>query len=52
MNQWPANLPGFREQTLLYMTTMEALCQKLVRLYALALDLPAIISTPAFPSRT
>ena len=40
-NQWPPNLPGFREQTLKYMSTMEALCQKLVRLYALALDLPA-----------
>jgi isopenicillin N synthase-like dioxygenase len=39
-NQWPANLPGFREQTLQYMSTMEALCRKLVRLYALALDLP------------
>ena len=33
-------LPGFREQTLTYMDTMEALCRKLVRLYALALDLP------------
>ena len=40
-NQWPADLPGFREQTLKYMSTMEALCQKLVRLYALALNLPA-----------
>jgi isopenicillin N synthase-like dioxygenase len=39
-NQWPENLPGFREQTLKYMSTMEALCQRLVRLYALALDLP------------
>jgi isopenicillin N synthase-like dioxygenase len=35
------DLPGFREQTLKYMSTMEALCQKLVRLYGLALDLPA-----------
>src|SRR6478752_838991 len=26
-NQWPANLPGFREQTLRYMSTMEALCR-------------------------
>ena len=34
------NLPGFREQMLDYMGTMEALCRKLVRLYALALDLP------------
>ena len=41
MNQWPENLPGFREQTLKYMTTLETLCKKLVTLYALALDLPA-----------
>ena len=40
MNKWPADLPGFREQTLKYMDTLEALCRKLVRLYALALDLP------------
>jgi isopenicillin N synthase-like dioxygenase len=40
MNKWPADLPGFREQTLEYMNTLEALCQKLVKLYALALDLP------------
>jgi isopenicillin N synthase-like dioxygenase len=41
MNKWPAGLAGFREQTLCYMNTLEALCQKLVPLYALALDLPA-----------
>ena len=40
-NQWPANLPGFREQTLTYMEAMEAMCLKLVPLYALALGLPA-----------
>src|SRR6185503_8943412 len=40
-NQWPANLPGFREQTLKYMAAMEALCLRLVPLYALALGLPA-----------
>jgi isopenicillin N synthase-like dioxygenase len=39
-NKWPADLPGFREQTLRYMTTLETLCRKLVKLYALALDLP------------
>lgn len=39
-NKWPADLPGFRETTLAYIATLEALCQKLVRLYALALDLP------------
>jgi len=40
-NQWPENLPGFREQTLKYLDTLEALCRRLVPLYALALDLPA-----------
>lgn len=39
-NKWPADLPGFREQTLRYMTTLETLCRRLVKLYALALDLP------------
>jgi isopenicillin N synthase-like dioxygenase len=39
-NKWPADLSGFREAALAYMGTLEALCQKLVRLYALALDLP------------
>ncbi|WP_422000423.1 isopenicillin N synthase family dioxygenase [Reyranella sp.] len=43
MNKWPdeAAIPGFRANVLGYMGAMEALCRKLVRLYALALDLPA-----------
>jgi isopenicillin N synthase-like dioxygenase len=42
MNKWPdeAAIPGFRANMLAYMGTLEALCRKLVRLYALALDLP------------
>jgi isopenicillin N synthase-like dioxygenase len=40
MNKWPAGLPGFRENALRYMNALERLCRKLVRLYALALDLP------------
>ena len=42
MNKWPSesDLPGFRRNALAYMSTLEALCRKLVRLYALALDLP------------
>jgi isopenicillin N synthase-like dioxygenase len=42
MNKWPneSDLPGFRSNVLGYMSTLEALCKKLVRLYALALDLP------------
>ena len=40
-NRWPADLPGFRETVVDYCDAMERLVQKLVRLYALALDLPA-----------
>jgi isopenicillin N synthase-like dioxygenase len=40
-NQWPAELPGFRETVVAYCDAMERLVQKLVRLYARALDLPA-----------
>jgi isopenicillin N synthase-like dioxygenase len=41
LNQWPASLPGFREATLEYMRMLEALCRRLVPLYAMALGLPA-----------
>ena len=40
-NRWPEGLPGFREVILSYADTMKVLVQKLVRLYARALDLPA-----------
>jgi isopenicillin N synthase-like dioxygenase len=40
-NRWPPALPGFREVIVAYCDTMERLAQKLVRLYARALDLPA-----------
>jgi isopenicillin N synthase-like dioxygenase len=39
-NKWPADLPGFRDTALEYISTLEKLYQKLVKLYALALDLP------------
>lgn len=39
-NQWPENLPGFREVVEEYMAAMEALGKKLLPLWALALDLP------------
>ena len=48
MNKWPADLPGFRETTLAYMGALEALCRKLVPLYALALDLPATFFDACF----
>lgn len=39
LNQWPENLPGFRERALEYMAAMEALCKALVPVYARALGL-------------
>src|SRR5271168_1998430 len=39
-NRWPSDLPGFREVIVDYCDVMERLAQKLVRLYARALDLP------------
>ena len=48
MNKWPTDLPGFRETTLAYMDALEALCRKLVPLYALALDLPATFFDACF----
>jgi isopenicillin N synthase-like dioxygenase len=40
-NHWPHDLPGFRETVVAYCDTLERLVQKLVRLYAVALGLPA-----------
>lgn len=40
LNQWPADLPGFRETALAYMAALEELGKQLVRIYAVALDLP------------
>ena len=40
LNQWPANLPGFRDQVLAYQAALERLALALLPLYALALDLP------------
>jgi isopenicillin N synthase-like dioxygenase len=40
-NRWPAGLPGFRDVIVDYCDTMERLVQKLVRLYARELGLPA-----------
>jgi isopenicillin N synthase-like dioxygenase len=40
-NRWPSGLPGFRQIVVDYCDAMERLVQKLVRLYARALDLPA-----------
>jgi isopenicillin N synthase-like dioxygenase len=48
LNRWPADLPRFRETAVAYMTAMEALGKKLVRIYAIALDLPADYFDPMF----
>ncbi len=40
-NQWPDNLPGFRETLLEYADAQKALAMKLLPIYATALDLPA-----------
>ncbi len=40
-NRWPTNLPGFRETVVAYCDALERLVTRLVRLYAVALELPA-----------
>ena len=47
-NQWPAGLPGLRDTIVEYCDTLERLVQKLVRIYARALDLPATYFDTAF----
>ena len=47
-NQWPADLPGFREVVLAYCTAMERLALSLLPLYAVALDLAPDFFTAAF----
>ncbi|MCX7363790.1 MAG: isopenicillin N synthase family oxygenase [Alphaproteobacteria bacterium] len=43
LNRWPdAELPDFRPTIIAYCDTMERLVKKMVRLYARALDLPAV----------
>lgn len=53
-NQWPTDLPGFRETLEDYYTAVDALGQHLVRLIALSLDLPETFFEDAFryPSAT
>ena len=48
INQWPSNLPGFRDALLKYYQTMYDLATDMVRLYALALDLPETYFDPFF----
>lgn len=48
LNQWPAPLPGFRDTMTEYFRTLEGLGQKLLPLYALALDMPREYFLPLF----
>jgi isopenicillin N synthase-like dioxygenase len=52
LNRWPEKLPGFREEVLEYIATLEQLGRKLVPLYAVALDLPADYFDAAFREPT
>jgi isopenicillin N synthase-like dioxygenase len=47
-NQWPKDLPGFREVCIAYMDKLEQLGKSMLPLYALALDLPADYFVEAF----
>ncbi|SKA35779.1 Isopenicillin N synthase [Enhydrobacter aerosaccus] len=47
-NQWPANLPGFRETIVEYCTAMERLSLSILPIYAVALDLPPDYFSEAF----
>jgi isopenicillin N synthase-like dioxygenase len=39
-NQWPQDLPGFREEIVAYLKAMEALCDRMLPPFAVALGMP------------
>ncbi len=47
-NMWPENLPGFREGVLEYFNTLNALAQRMLPAFAVALGMPADHFTPFF----
>ena len=47
-NQWPADLPGFRDKALGYMSAMEALGRSLIPVYERAVGLPDGFMADAF----
>ena len=51
-NQWPENLPGFREAVTAYRDAMSAFARRFNRLLALALNLPATFFDPHFERPT
>jgi isopenicillin N synthase-like dioxygenase len=48
--QWPENLPGFKEVSLAYIAAMDDLTQKMLRIYAAALEQELDFFAPAFKS--
>jgi isopenicillin N synthase-like dioxygenase len=46
--QWPEDLPGFKEISLAYFTAMDDLTQKMLRVYAVALEQDPAFFAPAF----
>jgi isopenicillin N synthase-like dioxygenase len=48
LNQWPRELPGFREAVVAYQQAVEALGAKLLPVFARALELPADYFAPFF----
>ena len=46
--QWPEDLPGFKEVTLAYISAMDELTQKMLRIYAVALEQDPEFFAPAF----
>ena len=51
-NQWPDDLPGFRETVVAYQNALEGVAKSLLPAYALALDLPADAFDEAFREPT
>ncbi len=51
-NQWPEDLPGFREAVLAYDTALHNFCLRILRPMALALDLPPDAFAPFFHQPT
>jgi isopenicillin N synthase-like dioxygenase len=48
MNQWPRDLPGFREDVMAYQNAVRALGQRMLPVVARALELPADFFAPWF----
>jgi isopenicillin N synthase-like dioxygenase len=47
-NQWPADMPGLRADMMAYFAALEAMCQRMLPPFAIALGMPAEFFTPYF----